>query len=138
MDDKKRAALESAGFRVGNAEDFLGLTVEERRLVELRIAISRTIRRLRQQQHLTQQQLADKLKSSQSRVAKIEVGAPDVSLDLLFRGLFSLGGKLTDLAQAGSKRSATPRKKRNLTTPLNARKQQAKSPGSKHQIKTTN
>jgi len=32
------------------------------------------------------------MKSRQSRVAKMEAGAADVSLDLLFRGLFALGG----------------------------------------------
>ena len=97
MDKKKRAALEAAGFRVGDAEDFLDLTETEHRLVELRLKLSRAVRRLRKAQHLTQKQLAAKLKSSQSRVAKIELGATDVSLDLLFRGLFTLGGGLPDL-----------------------------------------
>jgi len=97
MKRKKRTALEAAGFQAGDAEDFLGLTDTERRLVELRLKLSRTVRRLREEQHLTQKQLAAKLKSSQSRVAKIELGAADVSLDLLFRGLFALGGGLPDL-----------------------------------------
>jgi ribosome-binding protein aMBF1 (putative translation factor) len=98
MDKRKRAALEAAGFRIGDAEDFLALTDEERRLVDLRLTVSRVIRRLRERQHLTQQMLAVKLRSSQSRVAKIEAGAADVSLDLLFRGLFAVGGSLDDLA----------------------------------------
>jgi ribosome-binding protein aMBF1 (putative translation factor) len=107
MDKKKRSALEAAGFRVGDAEDFLELTDAERRLVELRVNLSRTVRRLREQQRLTQKQLAEKLKSSQSRVAKIERGAADVSLDLLFRGLFALGGGLPDL-RARTKRTGIP------------------------------
>ena len=98
MDRKKQNALEAAGFRIGDAEDFLGLTQEERRLVELRVAVSRAVRRLRERQRLTQQQLAARLKSSQSRVAKIEAASADVSLDLLFRGLFAVGGKLDDLS----------------------------------------
>ena len=97
MEKAKRKALEKAGFQVGDAEDFLGLTAEECRLVELRVAVCRAVRRLRERRHLTQQQLATKLKSSQSRVAKLEAGATDVSLDLLFRGLFAVGGKLADL-----------------------------------------
>lgn len=97
MNKTKRQAVTAAGFRVGDAEDFLELTEEERRLVELRVALSRTVRRLREDQSLTQQQLADRLQSSQSRVAKLEVGASDVSLDLLFRGLFAMGGGLSDL-----------------------------------------
>jgi predicted XRE-type DNA-binding protein len=98
MDAAKRKTLERAGFQFGDAEDFLGLSEEERRLVELRLAIIRAVRRLRRARNLTQQQLAAKLQSSQSRVAKIEAGAADVSLDLLFRSLFAVGGRLEDLA----------------------------------------
>jgi len=97
MNKEKRAALEAAGWVIGNAEDFLELTVEERLLVELRIAVSRAVRARRGRQKLTQIQVARKLKTSQPRFAKIEAGAPDVSLDLMFRGLFALGGTLKDL-----------------------------------------
>jgi predicted XRE-type DNA-binding protein len=97
MNQKKRQALEAAGFVFEDAEDFLELSVEERRLVDLRLAVSRAVRARREQQHLTQEQVARKLKSSQSRVAKLEAGAADVSLDLMFRGLFALGGSLKDL-----------------------------------------
>jgi ribosome-binding protein aMBF1 (putative translation factor) len=99
MDKEKQKALEKAGFRIGNVEELLGLTEEERHLVELRVAVSQAVRRLRQKRRLTQHQLAAKLKSSQSRVAKLEAGAAEVSLDLLFRGLFAVGGRLTDLVK---------------------------------------
>lgn len=94
MEKSKRKAVKAAGFRVGDAEDFLELTAEEVRLVELRLAVGQTMRRLRQKRHLTQQQLAVKLKSSQSRVAKMEAASSDVSLDLLLRGLFIVGGDI--------------------------------------------
>src|SRR5260370_28389277 len=97
MDKASRGRLEAAGFRVGDAEDFLGLTEEERRLVELRLAASRAVRRRREALGVTQKELAEKLKSSQSRVAKIEAAAADVSLDLLFRPLFAAGGGPADL-----------------------------------------
>jgi hypothetical protein len=97
MDNKKQKALEAAGWRIGDAGDFLGLTDEERQLVELRVTIARSVRRLRENQNLTQQQLAAKIRSSQSRVAKIETAAADVSLDLMFRGFFAAGGQLADL-----------------------------------------
>jgi transcriptional regulator with XRE-family HTH domain len=100
MNKQERDALEAAGFRVGDAEDFLELTDEERRLVELRVAISRAVRGRREEQGLTQGQVARKLKTSQPRVAMIEAGAAAVSLDAMFRGLFVLGGGLEDL-QAG-------------------------------------
>jgi hypothetical protein len=111
MDKEKRARLKAAGFEIGNAEDFLGLTEEEKLLVELRVAVSRTVRRRREEKDMTQQQLASKLKSSQSRVAKMEAGAGDVSLDLLFRALFATGGTLWDLTVARG-RSRAPRRPR--------------------------
>jgi len=99
MDTRKRKALTAAGFRVGDATDFLGLSDEETRLVELRVALSRAVRRRRQERSMTQQQLATRLKSSQSRIAKIEAGSGDVSLDLMFRGLFAVGGGVADVAR---------------------------------------
>jgi ribosome-binding protein aMBF1 (putative translation factor) len=101
MNAAKRKKLEAAGFRIGDAEDFLNLSPEERELVDLRLRVSRVIRQRRQSQQLTQRELAARIKSSQSRVAKLESGAADVSLDLLFRGLFAVGGKLADLAKPG-------------------------------------
>jgi predicted XRE-type DNA-binding protein len=71
--------------------------LEERQLVELRVAVSRAVRALRERQNLTQTQVARKLKTSQPRIAKLESGASDVSLDLMFRGLFALGGTIKDL-----------------------------------------
>jgi ribosome-binding protein aMBF1 (putative translation factor) len=93
----KKKALEAAGFRVGDAGDFLGLSDQERQIVELRVSLSRAVRKARQRHRLTQQQLAERLASSQSRVAKLEAGASGVSLDLLFRGLFAAGGTLADV-----------------------------------------
>src|SRR4051794_38478794 len=97
MDQQKRKRLEADGWRFGDAEDFLELTEEERGFVELRLQLSRAIRQRREALHLTQQQLAEKLKSSQSRVAKLEAGASGVSLDLLLRGYYAVGGRLAIL-----------------------------------------
>jgi ribosome-binding protein aMBF1 (putative translation factor) len=109
MDKDTRERLQAAGFRIGGAEDFLELTAEERRLVELRLAVSRTVRRLREQGGVSQKQLAVKMKSSQSRVAKIEAGASDVSLDLLFKALFATGGGVEDLAPSVRRRRPSRR-----------------------------
>jgi hypothetical protein len=98
MNQQKQKALEKAGFRVGSAADFLGLTEEERRMVELRLLLGRTVRTLRESSRLTQQDLARRIQSSQSRVAKLEAASAGVSLDLMFRGLFAVGGSLSDLA----------------------------------------
>jgi transcriptional regulator with XRE-family HTH domain len=103
MSTAKQRAPEKACFVSGDAEDFLGLDKEERRLVELRVAITRQLPTRRVRQGLTQAQVAKRLKTSQSRVAKIESGAADVSLDLMLRQFFALGGKLSDLPELGEK-----------------------------------
>ena len=97
MDAQKRAALEAAGWKVGDAADFVGLTEEEQQIIEFRLTVGRGVRRLRESHHLTQQQLAERIGSSQSRVAKIEAASNEVSLDLMLRGFFSAGGRLSDL-----------------------------------------
>jgi predicted XRE-type DNA-binding protein len=117
MDKETQKRLEAAGFRLGDAEDFLGLTDDERRLVELRLAVSRTVRRLREQQGMTQQQLAAKLKSSQSRVAKVEAAAADVSLDLSVRALFAAGGSLSDLVSSAQSRRRGGKKAHRASRP---------------------
>lgn len=112
MNKGERKALEAAGFRVGTVAEFLGLTDEESRLVELRAALSRAIRRRRAIRGLTQKDVARLMKTSQPRVNRIEAGASDVSLDLMFRELFSLGGGLIDLEGGGSSGSTKPASRR--------------------------
>jgi DNA-binding XRE family transcriptional regulator len=97
MNDKKRKALVKAGYRIGDAADLLGLTDEERALLELRTAVSRAVAVQRKKRKVTQVTLAKMLHSSQSRVAKIEAGSSDVSLDLMFRSPFAVGGKAVDV-----------------------------------------
>jgi ribosome-binding protein aMBF1 (putative translation factor) len=99
MDSEKRKRLEKAGWQVGDVDEFLGLTQSELQLVELKLSLSRTVRQLRENLGLTQKELASRMKSSQSRVAKIEAAAADVSLDLFFRALFTAGGRLSDLSE---------------------------------------
>lgn len=103
MKEVKRKALEAAGWRVGDAAEFLGLTEDEEQLVALRVALARAVRRRRVAGGLSQHGLAARMKSSQSRVAKIETGAAGVSLDLMFRGLFAAGGKLADVVIRGQR-----------------------------------
>ena len=98
MDEAKRKRLEAAGYRVGDYAEFLGLTEAERQHVELRIALSKGVRRLRESKGLTQKALGKMIESTQARVAKVETGTVEVSLDLMFRAFFAAGGKLEDLA----------------------------------------
>jgi DNA-binding XRE family transcriptional regulator len=104
MKKAKRERLEAAGWRVGSAGDFLGLSKEESAFVEMKLALADSVRRRRQARQLTQTQLARRIGSSQSRVAKIEGGDPSVSIDLLVKTLLAMGASRTELARIISRR----------------------------------
>jgi predicted transcriptional regulator len=99
MDAKKRKKLEAAGWKIGSAKEFLNLDNKEVEYIELKMSLSRSLAKLRRSKHLTQIQLAGKLKSSQSRVAKMEAGDPSVSIDLLIKSLFELDASKKDVAR---------------------------------------
>jgi|ERR1022692_4025369 predicted XRE-type DNA-binding protein len=99
MRKDQRQRLESAGWKFGDASDFLGLSAEETRFIETKLALADGLRKRREQAGLTQTELARRLKSSQSRVAKMETADPSVSMDLLLRSLFHLGANRQDVAR---------------------------------------
>ncbi|MBE9121964.1 helix-turn-helix transcriptional regulator [Tychonema sp. LEGE 07199] len=100
MDAIKRQCLEAAGWRVGDAADFLELSAEEIAFIEMKLSLIKPLKQLRITQNLSQESLAKKIKSSQSRVAKIESGDPSVSLDLMVRTMLALGATREDVALA--------------------------------------
>jgi predicted XRE-type DNA-binding protein len=100
MNKKKKKNLESKGYKVGSVEEFLGLRTEESEYIELKLALSQALAKRRKQKKLTQAQLAKMLKSSQSRVAKIEKGDPSVSVDLLVKSLLAMGANKKSIAKA--------------------------------------
>jgi len=99
MKKTKKTRLEKAGWRVGATTQFLKLTPEEEAFLDLKMALSESLRKLRQQRRLTQADLAKLLRSSQSRVAKMEASDSTVSLDLLVRCLLALGTSPVELAR---------------------------------------
>ena len=99
MKQDKRRRLEKAGWKLGDAADFLGLSAEERALLELKAALGEKLRSSRIEKNWTQVQFAKIVKSSQSRVAKMESGDPSVSLDLLVKSLLAAGTTRGELAR---------------------------------------
>jgi len=115
MKAAKRKKLEDAGWKVGSAAEFLGLSKEEESLVAMKLALARSVQARRKRLSMTQTQLAERLGSSQSRVAKIEKADKSVSLELLVRSLLSLGASPEDIgkilgARAGQKAQRTKRR----------------------------
>ena len=100
MKASKRKKLEAAGWKVGSTREFLGLSDEEAAFVELKLTLSNSLKKCRTNQGLSQTELAKRLRSSQSRVAKMEASDPAVSIDLLIRALLAAGAKKKDIAKA--------------------------------------
>lgn len=109
MKETKRKKLEAAGWRVGTADEFLGLSDIESMIVDIKLALSDALKARRVRVHLSQRELARRIKSSQSRVAKMEAADPAVSLELLLRGFAATGASRRDVAKVidvtASKRS---------------------------------
>jgi len=102
MEKTKQRRLEAAGWKVGSVQEFLDLTNEEAAYVELKASLAAMLRRVRQQQRLSQTTAAKLLHSSQSRLAKMEAADRSVTVDLLFRSLFRLGVGLQDLVRVSN------------------------------------
>ena len=97
---EKRKRLEQAGWKVGSTQEFLGLSDEEMAVIELKLVLRDQFRERRRRLRLSQQAVAKRLGSSQSRVAKMEAGDPAVSLDLLVQGLLAAGATRREIAAA--------------------------------------
>ena len=82
MKRSKREKLEAQGWKIGDTKEFLVLSDEEMAYIEIKLALSSRVRELRMKRKLTQEQTANLIGSSQSRVAKIESADPTVSIDL--------------------------------------------------------
>jgi ribosome-binding protein aMBF1 (putative translation factor) len=107
MKPEKLKRLQAAGWQAGSASDFLQLSDEEAALVDIKLTLTDAVRQARIKRKLSQTELAQRIKSSQSRIAKIEAGDSSVSLDLIFRALLATGATRKDLAKVFSIRLAT-------------------------------
>jgi len=96
----QQTVLERAGFQTVSVQEFLNLSPEENAWIELRLSLSRELRTRRERAHLTQTALAERLGSSQSRIAKAESGHQGISLDLMVRALLATGATQADIARA--------------------------------------
>lgn len=99
MRAEKRKRLEARGWKVGSPRELLGLSDEEAAYIELRLKLADGLRARRHVKGLSQSALAKAMRSSQSRVAKMEAGDPTVSLDLLVKSLLALGVSNKGLAE---------------------------------------
>ncbi len=98
MRQDKQDRLAAAGWRVGETAEFLGQPPEEAAFCELKLALATHLRAVRARLGWTQAQVAARLGSSQSRIAKMEAADGSVTVDLLVKALLALGA---DRAEVG-------------------------------------
>jgi ribosome-binding protein aMBF1 (putative translation factor) len=104
MRNAKLKRLKAAGWKVGTAKDFLGLDEQEATLVDMKLSLIDAVKKSRQKRRLSQTDLAQRIGSSQSRIAKIEAGDPSVSLDLIVRALIATGATQQEIGKAFTSR----------------------------------
>jgi len=95
----KRKKVEKSGWKVSDADEFLGLTPEESAYIGMKLALSHALKKNRRKKDLSQVALAKLIESSQSRIAKMEAGDPGVSIDLLMRALLALGASSEEVGK---------------------------------------
>ena len=99
MQKIKKDRLVSTGWQLGDAANFLELTAKETAFVEIKLALADYLRWKRTEQGWTQSEVASQLRSSQSRVAKMEAADASVSLDLFVKSLLTLGASRRDVGR---------------------------------------
>ena len=98
MDPAKQKKLQGAGWSVGSAEDFLALSPEEAAYVDFKLALSRGLKHYRSSKKMTQTNVANKIGSSQSRIAKSEGVAPVAKRALTNKSMETLGSPASAFA----------------------------------------
>lgn len=112
MDADKRARLEAAGFVAIHPYDWLGLTPEQRQLVDLRVRLVVELQRARTRLGLTRRQMAARTGLTAKLVAEIDAGGLDITLEQLFQSYFALGGSLAALSPLPADSPVKPARRR--------------------------
>lgn len=98
MTEKKKKILEANGYRVVDSADWLGLSNEEAQIVDMRVALAQELERVRKAKGITQAELARRVGTKQSGVARM-INNPDTStMDNLIKGLIALGEPISKIA----------------------------------------
>ena len=98
MTETRKKFLEEKGYKVVDSSDWLELTNEERQIVNMRVALAEELERVRKVKGVTQAELALKIGSKQSGVARM-INNPDTStMDSLIKALMVLGEPISKIA----------------------------------------
>ena len=90
--------IKAAGYKVTTADEWLGLTPEESQLVDIRLALAEQLEEVRKEKGISQAQLAARMGTKQSGIARM-VNRPETSsMDNLVKGLIALGVPISKIA----------------------------------------
>ena len=97
-DKAKRAKLEAAGFTLTDTKDWIGLTIDENMIVEMRVALAAEVEKVRKEKGITQVQLAKRMGTRQSGVARMINNPDSSSIDNLMKALIAMGTPISRIA----------------------------------------
>jgi ribosome-binding protein aMBF1 (putative translation factor) len=102
----KRSSKSKSAWREGTVQEFLDLSESQAALIRTKAALAVRLQRRRTVLGWSQTELAQRIGSGQSRIAKMEAAHPSVSLELLAKALLATGASM---AEIGSRRPAAPK-----------------------------
>ena len=91
MDKDRIKRLEKVGWKMGDFGDAFSLSAEARAFVEMRLAVAREVDRLREEQGVSQRELARRMGTKQPTVSRMLSEPSSSTFDSLFRALLALG-----------------------------------------------
>ena len=98
MTEAKKKILEANGYKVTDSAEWLGLSKEEAQIVYMRVALAQELEKVRRAKGITQAELARRIGTKQSGVARM-VNNPDTStMDNLIKSLIALGEPISKIA----------------------------------------
>ena len=98
MTDAKKKMLAAKGYKVTDSAEWLGLSREETQIVDMRVALAQELERVRKAKGITQAELAKRVGTKQSGVARM-LNNPDTStMDNLIKALIALGEPISKIA----------------------------------------
>ena len=103
MNKETKEKLKKHGWEITSVKEFLSLSEEDMKLIELRITLGKYLKEQRKKNGYTQDQLAKMIRSNQSRIAKMENGDNSVTIDALLKSLFYLGIPAKEISKVFAK-----------------------------------
>ena len=98
MTERKKKILMANGYTITDSADWLGLSNEEAQIVNMRVALAQELERVRKSKGITQAELARRVGTKQSGVARMLNNPETSTMDNLIKALIALGEPIGKIA----------------------------------------